>query len=121
MKDKAMAFEDLWNQVVKVIREGRVSSRIIRTIYGDWIEIRLSSLGLAIWPHVSSNDLKFLNRLLAKILRDHGAIIKKSNGVRWTFIPLNSIPIDEKSTRRKLKKAAERRRVMVEEVWVWSW
>ena len=122
--DKAMkkiSEEEIWDRVVKVIREGRVFSRIIRSMYGDWVEVRLSSLGLAVWPHAGSNDLRYLNRLLARCLRQHGSIIKKSNGIRWAFIPLSSLPVDEKSTKRKLRKIAERKRVMVEEVWLWSW
>jgi len=113
--------KEVWAKVVKVIREGRVFSRIIRSLYGDWIEIRLSSLGLAVWPHASSNDLKFLNRVLARILRKHGAIVKKSSGIRWVFLPLSSLPVDEKSAKRKLRKIAERKRVYCEEVWVWNW
>ena len=116
--------EELWDKVVKAIREGRVFSRIIRTIYGDWIEVRLSSLGLAIWPHAGSDGLKYLNRLLAKTLRDHGATIRKSNGIRWAFIPLSSIPIDEKSAKRKMRKILERKKTVKEEVLVaevWPW
>jgi len=113
--------KEVWDRVVKAIRGRRVFSRIIRSMYGDWVEIRLSSLGLTVWPHASSNDLKFLNRVLARILREHGAIVKKSSGIRWVFLPLNSLPVDEKSAKRKLRKIAERKRVMVEEVWLWSW
>jgi len=112
--------KEVWDRVVKAIRGRRVFSRIIRSMYGDWVEIRLSSLGLAVWPHASSNDLKFLNRVLARILREHGAIIRKSNGVRWVFIPLESIPMEKRES-PKMKKLMERKRVMVEEVWVWSW
>ena len=40
--DKAMkkiSEEEIWDRVVKAIREGRVFSRIIRSMYGDWVEV----------------------------------------------------------------------------------
>ena len=119
MKDK-IDEKEVWAKVIEIIKNGEIPMRVIRTYLGSWIECRLSTLGYALWPQANYDDLKFLNRVLARILREHGAIIRKSNGVRWVFIPLESIPMEKRES-PKMKKLMERKRVMVEEVWVWSW
>lgn len=126
MKDKAMNFEEIWSQVVETIKNGKVPMRVIRTYLGSWIEVRLTALGLAIWPQADYDDLKGRNRILARVLREHGSFIRKSSGIRWIYIPIDSIPSDQKkkSLFKKMKKIAERRKTIKEEVLVaevWPW
>jgi len=78
-----------WNQVLKLIENGEVGGRLIRTISGSWFEVRLKELSLAIWPGATDDELKGKGRLLAKILREHGTVIVKKNGVRWAYIPIS--------------------------------
>ena len=121
-----MNFEEIWSQVVETIKNGKVPMRVIRTYLGSWIECRLSALGYALWPESNHDGLKFYNRVLARILREHGAFIRKSCGVRWCYIPLEAIPTDQKkeSLFKKMKKIAERKKTIKEEVLVaevWPW
>ena len=116
----------VWNKVVETIKNGKVPMRIIRTYLGSWVEVRLTALGLAIWPQANYDDLKFLNRILARCLRKHKSFIRKSSGIRWVYIPIDSIPSDQKkkSLFKKMKKIAERRKTIKEEVLVaevWPW
>ena len=118
----------VWNKVVETIKNGEIPMRVIRSYYGSWIECKLSSLGYILWPRSDHNSLKFYNRVLAKVLREHGSFIRKSNGVRWCYIPIEAIPTDErrKSLFKKLRKVAERKKtikeeILVAEVWNWSW
>jgi len=78
-----------WNQVCTLIKDGKVRGELIRTINGCWLEVRLKNLALAIWPGASDDELKGKGRLLAKTLREHGAVICKKNGVRWACIPIS--------------------------------
>ena len=115
--------EEIWDKVVRALQNREIPMRIIRAYHGAWIEIRLSALGYALWPQADHDDLKGRNRLLARILRKHEATIKKSNGIRWAFIPLEAleaIPIDERLVKRKMRAAAkEEPEVLVSEVWPW--
>ena len=125
MKDK-IDEKEVWAKVIEIIKNGEIPMRVIRTYLGSWIECRLSTLGYALWPQANYDDLKFLNRVLARILREHGSCIRKSNGVRWCYIPIEAIPTDEKrkSLFKKLRKVAERKKTVKEEVLVaevWPW
>ena len=113
--------EELWDKVVRALQNREIPMRIIRAYHGAWIEIRLSALGYALWPQADHDDLKGRNRLLARILRNHDATIKKSNGIRWCYIPLEAIPIDERPAKRKMRAITkvEKPEVLVSEVWPW--
>jgi len=116
----------VWNKVVETIKNGEIPMRVIRSYYGSWIECRLSALGYALWPQSDHDGLKGRNRILARVLREHGVFIRKSSGIRWVYIPIDSIPSDQKkkSLFKKMKKIAERRKTIKEEVLVaevWPW
>ena len=133
MKDK-IDEKEVWAKVIEIIKNGEIPMRIIRSYLGSWIECRLSALGYTLWSQVihssqiDYSDLKGKNRFLARVLREHGSFIRKSNGIRWVYIPIDSIPADEKrkSLFKKLRKVAERKKtikeeILVAEVWNWSW
>jgi len=83
------------------------------------IELPLTYLERILWPQSSENELKFRGKLLAYILRKHGAIITKRNGVRFVSLPRSFLLESKKKQRTRKAKKPSSEKTLVDSVWPW--
>jgi len=100
----------------KIWRE--VQSKIKLGIIPYVIETPLSFIEQALWPNLSSDELKYWGQILSRILKAHNVTITKRNGRRYAIFPKHVLT---KSKKKKVKaeKVSESERVLVEAVWRW--
>jgi len=91
-----------WQKLLHVIESEPIPKRRI-------YEIPLPILGYLLWPEKDYNQLKYLNRVLAQLLRSRRIKIIRRHGVRYAQIPIDRIQ----------KKKREESKVLVEAVWRW--
>jgi hypothetical protein len=66
------------------------------------IELPLTMLESILWPQASEGELKFRGKILAHVLRSHGAQVVKRGGKRYVTFPRQIL--DEAKKKRKSKK-----------------
>jgi len=64
---------EIWERLMEMVEGGAFSGH----------EVPLPLLGNLLWPESDSNELKFLNRILAQVLRQNGVRIVKKHGIRY--------------------------------------
>jgi len=80
------------------------------------IELPLTILAAAIWPDHDENKMRYWNRILCQVLREHGATISKRNGRRFVSIPKSALT---GSRREKRGRRKEPPKLMIAEAWRW--
>jgi hypothetical protein len=93
---------DVWEKLLSILQTQAIPKKEI-------YEIPLPILGYILWPEKDFNQLKYLNKTLAKLLRSKGIKIIRKHGVRYAQIPIDKIK----------GKKKEANKVMACEAWRW--
>jgi len=98
--------KQLWDRVTKAIE-----------LLPYNLEMPLSLLSSFLWPNHDENDTRYWNRILCKVLREHGCVITRRGGRRIVSIPKAALARSKKRKARKKEEKPEH--IMVAEAWPW--
>ena len=105
---KTIDQEAIWRKVKEMVSSGAIPYVI---------ETPLSFIEQSLWPHLSSDELKYWGQILSKILKQNGAWITKRNGKRYAVFPKSILSTRE--IKEKKGKKREPKHVLVSEAWRW--
>jgi hypothetical protein len=103
---KNMDEKQLWEDVLKLLPNLPFA-----------LEVPLSFLEQALWPQANESELKFRGKILAHVLRSHGAQVVKRGGKRYAIFPHQIL--DEAKRKRSRKVEKKPKHIMIAEAWAW--
>jgi len=98
----------LWNEVQKILPH--LPYRI---------ELPLTMLESILWPQSNEGELKFRGKILAHVLRSHGAQVVRRGGKRYVIFPRQILDEAKRKRSRKVKKKPKHEKMLVEMAWPW--
>jgi hypothetical protein len=103
---------------MKKVNETQLWDRVLKAVevLPYRVELPLGMLSSMIFPDYDFQRLKYWNKILCKVIREHGGQVSKRNGRRFISIPRH-ILTSRKKRRSGGKKEPEH--VLVSEAWRW--